>query len=346
MTVRVLVDGTPLLGARTGIGRYTAALVRALSSTVDYRVFGLTATGWRDLRRVAPPATTVRGVPVPAGALRRLWSFVDFPPLEFFAGTADVVHGTNFALPPSPRTPGVLTVHDVAYLNDPTAAPGDLAGLVRRGARRAAVVCTPTHAVATAACERLRLPESKIAVTPLGVDAEWFEATPAENRLRSRYGLPREYVVFAGAAVPRKGLATLRQALAGTDLPPLVRIGPGHTSTSELCTGYLPDAELRAIVAGARALVLPSLDEGFGLPALEAMACGVPVVCSDVPALREVTDGHAFLHVPGDVDSLRAALRAAIDDGAHASELRAHAGRFTWEACARATLTAYHRARG
>lgn len=343
--LRLLVDGTPLLGQRTGIGRYTAALVAELTvmSTVDVRVVGFTLRGWSALRSATSARTA--GLPVPARALRACWSRGAFPPIELLAGVADVVHATNFVLPPSIRAKGVVTVHDLAFLDEPRGDP-DLPGLVRRATQRAAIVCTPTDAVAKKVSERLDVPSARIAVTPLGVDDEWFDAEPVDEPLAHQHGLPAEYVVFVGADGPRKGLPGLLAA-HGDDLPPLVIAGPGPPTRHGrvIRTGYLPEAELRRIVAGARALILPSRDEGFGLPAVEALACGVPVVCSDLPALREVAADHAVYFPFGEPEALRAALHAALalpPDCTAAG--RAHARTFTWRACAEATLDAYRRA--
>ncbi|MFD0923576.1 glycosyltransferase family 4 protein [Saccharopolyspora rosea] len=343
----MLADGTPLLGRRTGIGRYTASLADALASLVDVRLVGFTARGWRGLRSAVPAGTRAVGPPLPARLLRACWARGSFPPVELLAGRADVVHGTNFVLPPPLRARGVVTVHDLAFLDDPRLADPDLPALARRSAQRAAVVCTPTAAVADAVSARWDVPRDGVVVTPLGVDRAWFDAAPPDPALRVHFGLPPEYLLFVGADGPRKGLDTLLRALA-PDLPPLVIAGPGASRPADVArTGYLPDPVLRRVVAGASALVLPSRDEGFGLPALEALACGIPVVCSDIPALREVTAGHAALFPRDDVDALRDALREALSrprDGADAR--RAHAARFTWRACAEATLEAYRRAVG
>ncbi|WP_433870022.1 glycosyltransferase family 4 protein [Saccharopolyspora sp. CA-218241] len=347
----VVVDGTPLLGRRTGIGRYTACLLAELAGTVPLRVIGLTARGRAALPGLVPPGARVVGPPVPARALRACWRRLPLPPVELLGAVGDVVHGTNFVLPPS-RSPGVLTVHDLAFLDDPALAEPDLPALVRRSARRAAVVCTPTAAVAEVVRTRLDVPAERIAVTPLGVDPAWSSAAPLDAEARARLGVPGQYLLFVGAGGSRKGLPVLLRALSA-DLPPLVVAGPA--AAGELTapdgavtrTGYLDDDVLRGLVAGAAALVLPSRDEGFGLPALEALACGVPVVCSDVPALREVTGGHADLVPPGDPEALREALRTAAArprDATSDAARRAHAAGFTWRACAEATRAAYHRA--
>lgn len=334
--MRVLLDGTPLLGPRTGVGRYTARLLAELAvrEDLDAAVLGLTARGRTELRRLCP--VPVRGCGVPARALRRAWAHGSFPPVELLAGAADVVHGTNGVLPPSRRAAGVLTVHDLAFWHTPELvgpAERDLRVLVPAALARGAVVCTPTAAVAAQVQRAFGVPATRCVVTPLGVDAEWFDV-PAAPPTRLR--LPARYVVFVGADGPRKGLDLLRAAADAPGAPPLVVVGPGARGT-----GYLPEPELRAVVAGARALVLPSVDEGFGLPALEAQAAGVPVLCSDLPALRESTGGFATF-LPRQVAAWAAALAElpAADPRA-----REHARTATWARTAETTVAAYRLAK-
>ncbi|MEU5695395.1 glycosyltransferase family 1 protein [Actinosynnema sp. NPDC020468] len=354
--LKVLIDGTPLLGHRTGIGRYTAALAEELASMpdeVDVRAVAFTLRGWRALRTVLPHDVLARGLPVSARLLRQFWLRSRFPPVELLAGLTDVMHATNFVLPPTLRAGGVVTIHDLAFLDSPGDLPPSdrrLPELVRQSAHRAAVVCTPTQAVAGVVQERFGVAPEKIVVTPLGVDPAWFAARPPSPALRSRLGLPAEYVLFVGAGGPRKGLATLLDAHAvAPSLPPLVLAGPGQSGVDGRVrrTGYLNDVDLRSVVAGASVLVMPSRDEGFGLPVLEALACNVPVVCSDLPALREVAGGLAA-HVPfGDVEALSAALVAAVEGTASADDQagrRTRAAGFTWRRTAELTLEAYRRA--
>lgn len=357
--MRVVLDGTPLLGERTGVGRYTAALLGELAGRdeLDLTVTAFTARGQRALRRTVPPGVRVRGWPIPARWLRGRWASGNGPPVEQLAGDADLVHATNFVLPPTRSARGVLTVHDLAFLDRPGdlhPAESDLPGLVRSSVHAAAVVCTPTRAVADGVVLRLGVPADRVVVTPLGVDEAWFRTAPPTGELRGRLDLPQRYLLFVGTAQPRKGLDVLLAAHASDpDLPPLVLAGPAGWGVGEVAServhrlGFLDDVDLRAVVTGALAVVLPSRDEGFGLPVLEAMAAGVPVVCSNVPALREVAGGQAALVPPGDVPALAAALDTVSGGGrdpAGSVVRRAHAARFTWAACADATLTAYRQA--
>lgn len=354
--LRVLLDGTPLLGHRTGIGRYTSALAEELASMpdeVDMRAVAFTLRGWRALRTVLPHGVRARGLPVSARLLRECWLRAPFPPVELLTGFTDVMHGTNFVLPPTVRAGGVATIHDLAFLDAPDTLPLSdrrLPELVRQSAQRADVVCTPTHAVARTVEERLGISADKIVVTPLGVDPSWFASQPPNEALRAKLRLPSEYVLFVGAGGPRKGLDSLLAAhTAEQALPPLVLAGPRESRVDGrvLRTGYLSDVDLRSVVAGASVLVLPSRDEGFGLPVLEALACNVPVVCSDVPALREVAGGHATLVPVGDVEALGRAMFEAVEappsPSAQAAR-RTHAATFTWRRTAETTVAAYRRA--
>jgi alpha-1,3-rhamnosyl/mannosyltransferase len=182
--------------------------------------------------------------------------------------------------------------------------------------QRAARVIVPTYAVAEDVESVLEIPHERIAVIPEAPAASLHPRSPAEVRaVRSRYELPDRYLVWVGALQrpnPRKRVAALTRAHRSM---PLVLVGPTAQWAHELpdvkLTGAVSDDELAAIYTGAHALVFPSDDEGFGLPPVEALACGTPVAASDVPALREVLDGRATLRAVDDLDGLIAAAESA-----------------------------------
>jgi glycosyltransferase involved in cell wall biosynthesis len=369
--MRVGLDATPLLGPRTGVGQYVARLVEALAAAGELAELRLVPFTWRGAAGLDAAATAAGGTPVvarhrrvPARPLREAWARLGWPPVEWLAGRIELFHATNFVAPPARRAASVVTVHDLTYLRYPemvSAASARYRELVPAGLARGALVCTPTAAVAAEVSDTYRLPADRVVVTPLGVGERWLRAEPPDAAWLAERRLPERYLLFVGSREPRKNLATLlaayRELLAGSQPPPLVLVGPpgwgeepdfaGLPAGSVLTPGYLDDEELPRVVAGAAALAFPSWYEGFGLPALEALACGAPVVASDVPALREVLGEQAELVDPGDAGALASALAKAVEGGAGEAARqarRAHAATFTWERCARATLEAYRRA--
>ena len=350
--MRVGLDATPLLGPRTGIGRYTGALLQALAQ--DGRD-ELVATAFTLRGRGAlavPDGVEVRARPLPARGLQEAWARTELPPVELLTGRLDVFHATNFVLPPARRAGGVVTIHDLAFLRmteTVTAASARYRVLVPRSLRRAAVVVTPSEAVA----EQVRdayAPAVPVLAVPHGVDPAWSAAVPPDDALRARLRLPSSYVLFVGTLEPRKDVRTLVAAHALVPgAPPLVLVGPPGWGEAldvrgALTPGYLDDDALRPVVAGAAALVLPSRDEGFGLPVLEAMAAGTPVVASDLPVLREVGGDLARYAPVGDVEAFAAALRAVLDEPGDAGARRAHAATFTWARSVEGHRAAYARA--
>lgn len=370
MRVRVALDGTPLLGQRTGIGRYTQHLLGALAERDDLTVSAtaFTLRGAGRLAAAVPAGVTARSLPVPARLLRTIWGRLEVPPVAVFSGSTEVFHGTNFVLPPTGRAGGVVTIHDLAFLTMPdTVDTASLAlrDLVPRSLSRAAVVCTPSQAVADQVLDAYGPAVRQLLVTPLGVDPEWLKVEVPEPIERQRLGLPTDYFLFVGTREPRKDLAILLAAYAQfraeadgnsacAEPPSLLLVGPqGWGPGWEPRAGvqimrYTPTEQLRSIVAGARALIMPSRDEGFGLPALEGLAAGVAVIVSDVPALVEVTGGHAEVFRIGAVDELAAALTTASQlevAGPIAEQVksrrRRYAAQWTWQQCAERTVEAY-----
>ena len=349
--MRIGLDATPLLGVRTGIGRYTAQLLSALAEGTDPLVATAFTLRGRGVLRV-PEGVQVRARPVPARALQEAWARGSWPPVELLTGRLDVFHATNFVLPPLRRAAGVVTVHDLAFLHltdTVSAASARYRALVPRSLRRARVVITPSRAVADQVREAYaaELGSTPVHPVPLGVDPVWSTAGAPDNALRAALGLPSAYLLFVGTLEPRKDLRTLLAALRLLpDAPPLVLVGPPGWGEqvdvgAAITPGYLDDDVLRQVVAGAAALVLPSRDEGFGLPVLEALAAGTPVVASDLPVLREV-GGDAAVYAPvGDAEAFADALTRVLADPGDAAARRRQAAPFTWQRSAGQHRAAY-----
>jgi glycosyltransferase involved in cell wall biosynthesis len=361
--MRVALDATPLIGPRTGVGHYVAGLLDGLLRLPEPPQVILTAFTFRGREGLTPPAgARVAARLAPARLLQAAWLRTAYPPVELLSGPTDVFHGTNFVLPPRRRAAGVLMIHDLAYEKLPevvTSASLRYRRLVPKALTDpAVVVTTPTSAVADEVAEFYGIDRARIVPTPLGVAEQWYEAVPATQQWLTEHGLPERYLLFVGSLEPRKNLQTLLRAHAAAraenpDVPTLLLVGPpGWGAAVEqqdgvVATGYLPHEELRRLVAGAVAVTLPSRYEGFGLPLLEAFACGTPVIAGRVPALQEVSAGLAPIVDPDDVEAIAHELViVSTSTPAGAAARQARARDFTWDRCAEATMTAYTMALG
>ncbi|WP_083507078.1 glycosyltransferase family 1 protein [Frankia sp. ACN1ag] len=373
--MRIVLDGTPLLGRRTGVGRYTEHLLAGLARLDTSWELAATAFTWRGLDELAgslPAGVRPAARRAPARLLQDAWIRGEQPPVEWLTGAADIVHGTNFVLPPLRHARGVLTIHDLSYLRTPdtvTAASARYSDLVPRGLRRACAVLTPSRAVADEVITAYRLDPALVTPTPLGVDDTWFTTPAPTAAWLQAHGLPEQYLLFVGSVEPRKNLPVLLEAVrrlqaAQLGAPPLVLVGPpgwgptldlaGLPAGSVITAGYLDADQLRATVAGASVLCFPSRYEGFGLPPLEALAAGTPVVAADIPTVREVT-GALVDSVASPVrlvrqadrdsfaDDLAEAILALLASPGDAEAGRAHARTFTWRRTAELTAAVYRR---
>lgn len=345
--MRVALDATPLTLPSGGLRRYVEELARALAANFPEDEYWLVSD--QSFHPPEAPAN-LRCAPAPAGALERRWWLAGLP-RRLKQLSTDVFHGTNFEVPWVGRTPAVLTVHDLSPWLDRRWQPA--AGRVRRRTpwlvrlRRAAMILTHTEAVRRQVIGRFHVPAARVVAVPLAA-AEFFRPVEAAP-------VPRPYFVFAGTLEPRKNLPALLEAfrllrqrcdvdlvLAGrrrADCPHL----PGCQGVA--CLGEVSDEQLRALYSGALACVYPSLYEGFGLPVLEAMQCGAPVIASRDPAVMEVAGDAALLVEATDVRGWAEAMRVLLER----PDLRAlwrerslrRAARFRWETTARLTREVY-----
>jgi glycosyltransferase involved in cell wall biosynthesis len=344
--------------ARATLG--TVAAIAARAAELDVEQVGVAA--WH--RRPAPeawrPPIEVRHLPLPRVALYEAWHRARRPAVQAATGPVDVVHGTAHVAPPA-SAPLVATVHDLHFLHEPghfTARGAKVftrfLELVREEA--AAVLC-PSEATRVD-CEAAGIDGDRVHVVPWGIDppGEPLDGSRIEAAL-ARHGLARPYVLFVGTVEPRKNLARLIEAvrsLARADLE-LVLVGPAgwdeqvDEAAGVRRLGFVPQGDLDALYAGAASVCYPSLREGFGLPVLEAMAHGAPVVTSAGTATAEVAGGAAVLVDPLDVEAIATGIASVLDDPDRAQQLRAEgrarAATFTWARTAAGTVDAYRAAR-
>jgi len=370
--VRVLIDYRPALRERSGVGEYTHQLVRALLRTfprtatdglLDLTLF---SSSWKDRLQSLSDVAGARAIDrrVPVSVLNFAWHRLRWPPAEALAHAEfDVAHSLHPLVMPARRAAQVITIHDLNFLTHPERTRGeirrDYASLVHEHARRADRVIVVSHFTATEVRRQLGVPADRISVCPPGAPDWTPRAAAPENG----------YVLFFGTLEARKNVGGLLDAyerlvvsrgppnvpelvLAGkaTDAakPWLDRISHGPLAGRVRHIGYVQPTERRAMYEGARLLVQPSFEEGFGIPVLEAMTLGVPVVASNRGAPPEVLGGAGLLVEPEDADGMASAIQRMIEDEPFAAESAAkgivRSRQFTWDLTARRVFDAYQQA--
>jgi glycosyltransferase involved in cell wall biosynthesis len=365
--VRVLVDYRPALRARTGVGEYVHELIRALSGPGGPAPAGavsLFTASWRD--RPEPGLAAELRAPVidrriPVKTLTWGWNRLGFPPIEWLAGTFDVVHAATPVAIPSHRARTVLTIHDLHFLRHPERMAAemrrDFPRLVQEDAKHAPAIIVSSQYAADDVMRTLGVARNRVHLCPPGAPP-W-----AGDILAERGRVPAGHILFLGTLDERKNVGVLIEAygelrLRRQNAPPLVVAG-AMTPAGERWRmqardrrldawvqwrGYVDEPTRRELFARAHMLVLPSLDEGFGLPVLEAMACGVPVVISSGGSLPEVAGDAARPVDAEDVAGFRDAMDALLHPDVAAVAARrglARAESFRWDVCAQHAWRAY-----
>ena len=365
--MRVLIDYRPALRERTGVGEYMHNLAHTLATqaTCAGDEIAVFTSSWRD--RPAEHLSSALGAVVmdrrvPVRVLNYLWHRMEWPSIETLGGHADVVHAAHPLLIPSRRAAQVVTIHDLFFLTHRNATQAeirrDYAELAPAHARRADAIVVNSNYTASIVHTTFGVPKQSIYVCTPGAPA-WTSLGHAPN-------VPSDgYVLFIGTLENRKNLGALLDAysrLVETHrrIPPLVIAGrrtadadrwlerlsrrplAGHARY----VGYVDDKE--RLYAGARLLVVPSLDEGFGIPVLEAMAAGVPIVAAHRGALPELLGDAGVLVDPTDADHIASAIDRMMTDDAFAKRCAdsglTRARRFSWQSAARSLRCAYEAA--
>ena len=371
--IRVAIDVSAVPDRPAGAGQYTLALVTALGARADV---DLTLIARREDRSrwaaVAPRARVVAHAPSHR-PLRLAWEQTVLP-LLVRRLRLDVYHGPHYTMPELARIPRVVTIHDLTFFDNPEWHERSKVPFFRRAItvaakRAAAVIC-----VSEQTAERLRIrvpPQAEVFVIPHGVDHDRFRpdapgGEAVNDAVLNQLGVHPPFIAFVGTIEPRKSVDHLvrafdRVAAAHTDLTLVLAGGAGwgveavdraiaaaRHGDRVVRTGYVPDDAVPALLRRAAAVAYPAAQEGFGLPALEALACEAPLVTTKGSVMEEMVGDAALLVGPGDTEALAGALDMLVRGDARLDDRRdlgrVIAGRHTWETCAAAHVEVYRSA--
>jgi glycosyltransferase involved in cell wall biosynthesis len=368
----VLIDATEVPADRGALGRYVDGLLTALDAAGADLVVVCQRADEERYGRLIPHAEVVMGPPALMHRPARLaWEQSGLPVVAQQVN-ADIIHSPYYSMPLRPGKPSVVTIHDLTFFTEPELYSAVTSvffkSAIRTAVRRATRLLVPSKATRDELVRVLGADPTRIDIAYHGVDHSLFHRPDPDqvSKVSARLGLHgKPYVAFLGALDPRKNVAALIRGWAGAvadidDPPALVLAGGGGWSDEVdaavaavpshlrlVRPGYLPFSELPGFLGGALVVAYPSRGEGFGLPVLEAMACGAPVLTTHCTSLPEV-GGDAVAYTEPDAGSIQAALRALIDDPngrrALAQAGYARAQEFSWAASAEVHLACYRRA--
>ncbi|MGI6368081.1 MAG: glycosyltransferase family 4 protein [Anaerolineae bacterium] len=368
--MRIGIDFTAAVRQQAGIGRYTRSLVRALAELDQSTAYVLLSAGRDPDPAPWPENFERRELPLTDRHLSILWQKLRIPlPVEVFTGGISLFHSPDFVLPPVLCGRTALTIHDLSFLRLPEcSSPGLLAYLndaVPRSIKRADLLLADSESTLNDLVALMGVDLGRIRVVYPAVDSTFRPADHQEiARMRERHALQGPYILSLGTLQPRKNYVRLIQAYhrlrMEQHIPHSLVIGGGpgwldqpiYDTIAELdlqehvrLLGFVDEADLPALYSGAEVFAFPTLYEGFGIPVLEAMACGTPVVCSNTSSLPEAAGDAGLLFEPTDTDALADALLRGISDSALRARLissgYAQATRYTWKESAQRLHAAY-----
>ena len=354
--MRVALDATPLIGTRTGIGVFVAELLRSMRALEQQGIEIEIAPYTLSIRARLRGKTQGVWVPIPAGKAATIWRRFKGPRIERFVGEVDVVHGTNYLVPPS-KHPRLVTVHDLSFLRQPVAASAPIARFDRAvvdAVNTGAVIHAISNYVADEIRDRYAAPDVRVAypgVHPRPPGTEPRGTSPvlvtlgATQRRKGINDLIRAFGVIAQA---NKNVELHIIGPAGDDenrTNQSIGLLPASIAARVQRIGFVDDEERDRRIADATILVHPSHYEGFGLPVVEAMASGTPVVTTTGGAIPEIAGDAALMVDPGDVDALASALVHVLGDERTRAHLiqagRGRAARFSWADTASGLVEVY-----
>lgn len=374
---RVAIDYTAAVRQGGGIGRYTRGLVHALAARPTSDEYVLLVAGPGSDPELNVSAFQIRNLPIDERCASIVWhrSGLPFPKVEWFTGPIDIFHSPNFVLPPVSRASTVLTIHDLSFIRVPQCAEPSLrrylSRVVPRAAAKADRILADSHSTRNDVVELLQVSPDKVDVVPAGVEDRFRPVSDqsAIEGVRSDYRLgDGPFILSLGTLEPRKNFAGLMEAYAllkhSTRLPHRLVIAGGKGWLCEgtfeavarlrleedvTFTGFVADEDLPALYSLADIFAFPTLYEGFGLPVLEAMACGTPVVTADNSCMPELVGDAALLIDANDTQGLADSMEQLLSDRELRDSLvdrgRVRARRYTWSRAAEKLLDVYNRLR-
>ncbi len=369
--MRIGIDYTSAVQQRAGIGRYTRGLVAALAALDRANLYVLLSAGRVARDEDWPSNFALRRLPLTDRHLAILWQRLRVPlPVEWITGRLDIFHSPDFVLPPVRRARTVLTIHDLSFVRHPECSSPPLLEYlmhsVPHSVARADMLLADSESTRRDLIELYHVAEDRVYVVYPGVEPH-FAPQQDDGQMQAvleRYGIRRPYILGLGTLQPRKNFPRLIQAYdllrRQHAIPHQLVIGGGKGWLYEgiketisvlglqddvLLAGFVADEDLPILYTAADVFAFPSLYEGFGIPILEAMACGTPVVTSRTSSMPEVAGDAALLVAPENVEELADALWQAIGDSTLRNDLIMRGfeqiKRFTWEKAARCVLDIY-----
>jgi glycosyltransferase involved in cell wall biosynthesis len=372
--MRIAIDYTAAIRQGAGIGAYARNLVAAMLAQDTSNHYTLLTSGRPTKQHPFPQAENVRGrsMLIPDRYLNILWYRWRVPfPATFFSGQTDIYHGLDFVLPPlGKNVRKVVTVYDLGFLEHPEYAVPSLAAYLRKvvpqAINAADVVATISHDAKRTIIEHFQTPQEKLVVIPPGVDASFQRITDPIilDATRYKFGLKSPFVLAVGTLEPRKNhiglIKAFYQAQQKKNGPAMLAIAGGrgwlYEETMRVIQelnlehkvrflGRVSNLELVTLYSMADIFAFPSFFEGFGIPPLEAMACGTPVITSNVSSLPEFASNAALEINPHNIDEIAQAIVRLLEDEQLRTELREkgyqRVKQYTWEESAQKMLHAY-----
>ena len=371
-------DIRSLFGNKTGIGVYSYNLVRSLRSLYKNDVLKLYACSGFTGRSKAtnpfegdPHVSLSPSLRIPTSLLHLSWSYLGLPQVESIIGDVDLVHGLSYVLPRARKAKKVLTVYDLTFMLVPQTHPFSrqkfLPALVKRSVRDADAIIAISESTKQDILRVFHVPDHKVTVTYLGVDHSTFNPNAprsAIEKVKKKFSITKNYIFYLGTIEPRKNVDILLRAFQevrrrtnrefqlvlsgkiGWKVENLMKAIRALAESGDLVyTGYISEDEAAYLYNGAEVFVYPSQYEGFGIPVLEAMACGCPVIASNSSSLPEVVGDAGVLVEPNNMEELSEAIVKVLHDGGLRRALKEkgiqRAAQFDWAKMAMATRDLY-----